>query len=72
MSDPIAFRQRFIVFLDSGRHVDGELNLAVLEKLADRKANVFCDLAQQNRRDVTTLMKRYRRTTAITMSKLLM
>lgn len=44
----------------------------MLEKLADRKPNVFCDLTQQNRRDVPTLMKRYGRTTAIAMSILLM
>ncbi len=48
------------------------LGLAVLEKLADRKPNVFYELTQQNRGDVPTLVKGYGGATAIAMSKLLM
>ena len=48
------------------------MGLAVLEEIFDRKADVFCDLAKQNRRDVASLMNRHGRTTPNAISKLFM
>ena len=48
------------------------LGLAVLEEIFDRETNIFCDLAKQNRRDVSSLMKRHGRTTPSAIAKLFM